>query len=542
MTRPAVACAVVLASLAVAGAVGLAADTRPVPGREPRRGGILTLMQREELPNGFAIHETATIATVWPAAPCFSNLVVFDPLVPQESAATVRPELAERWSWQDGYRHLVFFLRKDVTWHDGHPFTSRDVTHTFDLVREAPGLDPAGRLRLNPRKIWYANVERIEAPDAHTVVFHLKQPQPSLLLMLAAGYSPVYPAHVAPAEMRTRCVGTGPFVLKEWRKGEFVEYARNPRYFVPGRPYLDGLRYLIVPERGTRTAALQTGRLDVAFPGEGRKTIVAQMTAAEPRLRVSVVSQNTNDNLLLNTRRAPFDDRRVRRALSLALDRRAFAQAVHQGGGVVGAAMTARPYGVWGLLDRDLAALPGYGRADEDRAHARRLLAEAGVGAAGLRIEIVTRALAIYLDVASFVAGELKKIGVETTLRQVESAQWFPMLTRHDFQIAVNLTGNGLDDPDAILPENYGCGSPRNYGDYCDERVTALLAAQSRELDAGRRRALVTRIQTLLEEDAPRPVLAWRLDHFVQWSHVRGLVPHHVEHNWARMQDVWLDR
>ena len=86
--------------------------------------------------------------------------------------------------------------------------------------------------------------------------------------MLASGYSPIYAAHVRPPAYRTGCVGTGPFKVKEWRKGEFVEYVKNPDYFVKGRPYLDGLKYLVIVERGTRTAALQAGQLDVAFPGE----------------------------------------------------------------------------------------------------------------------------------------------------------------------------------------------------------------------------------------------------------------------------------
>ena len=101
---------------------------------------------------------------MWPASPCFNNLVIFDPLKRQESVDTVIGELAEKWSWQDNYRNLVFFLRKDVKWHDGKPFTSKDVKYTFDMVREAP--DAAGKLRINPRKDWYANVENVEAPDA----------------------------------------------------------------------------------------------------------------------------------------------------------------------------------------------------------------------------------------------------------------------------------------------------------------------------------------------------------------------------------------
>src|SRR5262245_16541008 len=161
-------------------------------GQTPKRGGVLNAMQAEDLPAGFSIHETATIMGLWPVAPCYSNLVLFDPLKPQESPETIIPELAEKWSWQDNYRNLVFFLRKGVKWHDGHPFTSADVKYTFDVVREAK--DAPAKLRLNPRKEWYINVEAIETPDPHTVIFRLHRPQPSLIMMLASGYSPVYPA------------------------------------------------------------------------------------------------------------------------------------------------------------------------------------------------------------------------------------------------------------------------------------------------------------------------------------------------------------
>ena len=124
-------------ALLVLGLVAPAAGQAPAP-REAKPGGVLRLAHREDLPQGFAIHETATNSVTWPAMPCYSNLVVFDQLKGLERLDTIVPELAERWSWQDNYRNLVFFLRKDVRWHDGRPFTSRDVKFTFDMVREAP--------------------------------------------------------------------------------------------------------------------------------------------------------------------------------------------------------------------------------------------------------------------------------------------------------------------------------------------------------------------------------------------------------------------
>jgi peptide/nickel transport system substrate-binding protein len=475
----------VAGGLLIAALAHAASPPLPPPSPSPgKSGGVLNLVQREELTTGFAIHETATIATVWPASPCFSNLVIFDPFKPRESLEGIVGELAERWSWQDNYRNLVFFLRRDVRWHDGQPFTSRDVKYTFDMVREAP--EQPARLRLNPRKDWYVNVEAIEAPDPTTVVFRLKRPQPSLLSMLASGQSPVYPAHVPAAEMRTRCVGTGPFKLKEWRRGELVEYVRNPDYFEKGRPYLDGL---------------------------------------------------------LNSTRPPFNDPRVRLAVSHAMDRRAFVQAVRQGAAVPGAGMLPPPRGTWGLTGPELQRLPGYGKIADERARAKRLLAEAGFTASNpLRLEITTRAIAAYLDFASFVVSELKQVGIEATLKQVDTVQWYGATTRKEYQLGANVSGFGIDDPDAIFYENYGCGSLRNYTGYCNEQVMRLVDQQSQELDPKKRLALVHQIQTRLEEDGARPTMGWNLDAFAHWPHVRNLVPHHGIYNWGRLTHVWLDR
>jgi peptide/nickel transport system substrate-binding protein len=513
----------------------------PALAQTPKPGGLLTLTLREDLPQGFAIHETSTISTVWPAMPCLSNLVLFDPLKATESADTIIGELAEKWSWQDGYRNLVFFLRKDVKWHDGKPFTSTDVKHTFDIVREAP--DAAQKLRINPRNDWYANLEAVEAADPHTVIFRLKRPQPSLLMMLASGYSPVYAAHVPVANYRTGCVGTGPFKVKEWRKGEWLEYVKNPDYFVKGRPYLDGLKYVVIKEPGTRIAALQTHQVDVSFPNEVSKTSAEQLKAAVPSLVITPYSTNVNDNIVMNIKKPPFDNLKVRLAVSHGIDRRGLIQAVHQGGGLPGAAMAPKPYGVWGLLESDLNTRPGYGKPADDKAKARKLLGETGFSPQSpLKVEMVTRNIAIYVTMASFVISELKHIGIEATLKQIETAQWHPLATRGEFQIAANLTGIGADDPDANFYENFACGSPRNYSFYCNEQVMAQIHQQSQELDPKKRLAQVQAIQKKLEEEAARPLLDWRLDYFTVWPHVKNFIPHQSIYNFGRLQEVWLDK
>ena len=153
-----------LAAIGLAGLVILTGV--PSLGQAPKSGGWLALRLREDLPQGFAIHESATISTMWPAMPCFGNLVLFDPLKPTHSVDTIVGELAGRWAWQDNYRKLVFFLRRDVRWHDGKPFSSKDVKYTFDLLRETS--DAPAKLRLNPRREWYGNVEAVEALDPQT--------------------------------------------------------------------------------------------------------------------------------------------------------------------------------------------------------------------------------------------------------------------------------------------------------------------------------------------------------------------------------------
>src|SRR5713101_8409858 len=516
-------------------AVGL-----PASGQAPKRGGILNSLLTED-PPGLLIHESATVSNVWPMAPCYSNVVIFHPLKSLESVETVIPELAERWSWQDNFRNLVFFLKKNVRWHDGHPFTSRDVKYTFDVVREAP--EAPAKLRLSPRRDWYANVEAIEAPEPYTVIFRLKRPQPSLLLMLASGYSPVYPAHVPVADLRQRCVGTGPFKLKEYVRGQMVEMERNPDYFVPNRPYLDGIRYPVITARGTRLAALQAGRLDTSVPLEMTKLMAETAKKNVPSLVVTVIGQNGSDNVVVNHKRAPFDNLTIRRAISYAMDRHAYVQGVRQNGAVVGAALMPKPFGAWGLLDKDLRTLPGYRGPDQDKAEAKRLLASAGYGPGKpLRVELVTRAFAIYVDLASFVVDQLRQVGVEATVKQIETAQFFPALARRDYQIGANLTASGIDDPEGFLYENYRCGSSRNYTDYCSEEMDKLIDLQSQELDRAKRLTRVWDIQRKLEADVARPMLGWRNEYFTQWSYVKNLVPHNSLYNYGRMQEVWLDK
>jgi peptide/nickel transport system substrate-binding protein len=518
----------------------LALLVAPVTAQAPKPGGVLVTSPLSATPS-LSPHEESTVATTQQASPCFNNLVYYDPAKKVETADTIIPELAEKWSWQDSYRNLVFFLRRDVKWHDGKPFTSADVKYTFDMVRGAP--EAKAKLKVNPRKLWYDNVEHIEAAEPYTVVFRLKRPQPSLLLMLASGYSPVYPAHVPLAEFKNKCIGTGPFKLKDNKPGELVEYVRNPDYFVKGRPYLDGIKFVIIRDRSTQIAAVQSGQLDVAGSGWNR-TNAENAKSGQPKLVVLETDSNVNDNVLVNFKRPPFTDVRVRRAINLALDRKAYLVGPRQGAATFGAALLPKPAGVWGLPAAEIARLPGMGDPAKQKAEAKKLLAEAGFGPSNpLKLVVSTRALPIYVDTASWMVDQLQQVGIEATLEQIETGVWHPKMTRLEYQIALNLTGIGIDDPDAQLFENYRCGSQRNFSGYCSEEIDRLMVEQSQTLDPKKRVALVNEIDRKLQADGARPILGWGKQHWVHWPHVKGWVVHENSiYNISRRQDVWLDK
>jgi len=192
----------------------------------------------------------------------FNNLVMFRQDVAQNSPDSIIPDLATSWSWSEDGKELTFPLRQGVKWHDGKPFTAADVKCTWDLLLGTG----SEKLRVNPRQTWYSNLDRVATNGDYEVTFHLKRPQPALLSLLASGWSPVYPCHVSPREMRTRPIGTGPFKFVEFKPNEVVKTARKPGLWKPGRPYLDGIEWHIMPDGNLRNLSFIAGKFDISSP------------------------------------------------------------------------------------------------------------------------------------------------------------------------------------------------------------------------------------------------------------------------------------
>jgi peptide/nickel transport system substrate-binding protein len=182
--------------------------------------------------------------------------------VPQNRVESIVPELATSWSWSEDGTELSFKLREGVKWHDGKPFTAADVKCTYDLLTGKA----AEKLRLNYREAWFLNIKEVTTNGESEATFRLKQPQPALISLLASGYSPVYPCHVSAREMRSHPIGTGPFKFVEYKPSQSIKVARNQGYWKPGRPYLDGIEYTIIPNRSTAILAFVAGKFDMTFP------------------------------------------------------------------------------------------------------------------------------------------------------------------------------------------------------------------------------------------------------------------------------------
>src|SRR6266487_4544547 len=242
--------------LATAGALLLASSTGQAAFAQ-KQGGILR-MPFFDSPASVSLHEESTFAALRPMMGVFNNLVMYKQDVAQNSPQSIVPDLAASWSWSEEGTELTFPLRQGVKWHDGKPFTAKDVQCTWDLLTGKA----SDKLRLNPRKSWYQNLERVTVNGDYEVTFRLKRPQPSFLAMLASGWSAVYPCHVPAREMRLKPIGTGPFKFVEFKPNELIRVTRNPDYWKPGRPYLDGIEYPIIPSISTRILGFVAAKFD----------------------------------------------------------------------------------------------------------------------------------------------------------------------------------------------------------------------------------------------------------------------------------------
>jgi peptide/nickel transport system substrate-binding protein len=509
------------------------------PAYAQKQGGTLRIYHRDS-PGNMSIYEEGTISLVMPMMGVFNNLVMFDPNVKQNSLSSIVPDLAESWAWNEDGTELSFKLRDGVKWHDGKPFTVQDVKCTWDLLQGKT----KEKLRVNAREAWWLNLKEVTTEGDRQATFHLKRPQPAFIELLASGFTPVYPCHVSPAEMRAHPIGTGPFKFVEFKPNQSIKVVRNPDYWKPGRPYLDAMEWTIIPNRSTAILAFIAGQFDMTFPYEVTIQMLKDVRSQMPQAVCEVTPLNVAPNLLINSK-PPFDNPELRRAIAMTIDHKAFIDTLGEGQGDIGTAMLPGPEGLWAMPKEMMEKLPSYDPdVQKSREEARHILKSLGYGPdKRLAVKISARNLAIYRDPATILTDQLKQIWIDAEIELIETANWLPKLMRGDFVFAQSLVGSGLDDPDQNFYENYVCNSNRNYIRHCDPDLDKMIDQQSMEPDQEKRKVLTWQIDRKLQQDVVRPIL-YHMRQATCWRpEVKDikLQVNSIYNGW-RMEDVWLDR
>ena len=465
----------------------------------PKRGGTLTMILATEPTALSTIASTGlSVAAIHPK--------IFDSLLEYSGPElTPKPGIAESWTISDDQRKWTFKLRKNVTFHDGQPMTSADVK--FSIEKVVRPYHSRGRVN-------FQQLESIDTPDDHTVVFNLKGPQPYFLKVFQAGEVPVMPKHIldTPAyadlskirssEFMLKPIGTGPFKLVEFVKGSYVILDRHPTYWREGLPYLDRIIFRVLPDDTARVIAMEKGDADLAIYGtlpESEIERVAQL----PQMDLSdkgMEGIGPVANLTLNVRDKYMSDIKVREAISLALDRKAVANVIFFG--------LARPTTSPIFPGNPLfnGKLPPY---EFNVRKANTLLDEAGYKrqANGMRFGITIDILpygAAWQRLADYTKAQLRQIGIDGSIRSIDLGSWLKVIyTDWDFQLTSNF-GNTYADP-AIGTARYYVsssivkGAPfTNGAGLSNPKIDQAFAAGAIETDTAKRKALYDEAQELL--------------------------------------------
>jgi peptide/nickel transport system substrate-binding protein len=499
----------------------------------PRRGGVLLAVTGAEPPS-LDPHQEATFANIHLVAPFYSTLLQFDPY----DYRKIIGDVATEWKIAPDGRTYTFKIRQGIRFHDGSPLTAADVKASYDKI-----IFPPEGVR-STRKTGYSAIERVDAPDRATVVFRLKFPSASLLMNLASPWNVIYPKKYLdqdPNYFKTNVVGSGPFKFKSYTRGSTFEGERNPDYFVKDRPYLDGYKFYISTETSVRAAAIRSGRAYIEF----RDLPNSEVEAIRKQLGDKVVVQSTpfviQFGIAINNTVKPFTDIRVRKALTLGLDRYTGGKVLYQLTGLRDVGAHTRPGTEWAIPQAELEKFPGFWRdADKSRAEAKRLLAEAGYPN-GFKVVLKNRNIKLpYQDWAVYVIQEWRKIGIEAEHRPLETATWYADgRDQGNFELMVYPAGAFIDDPDQLLYQ-YTTASPQNWGRFSNPGIDDLYSRQARTLDPVERSKLVINLQKIILENAYHMPGLWWSRNVVHWAKVKNYIapPSHFTNQ--KLQDVWL--
>ncbi|MFH1486119.1 MAG: ABC transporter substrate-binding protein [Chloroflexota bacterium] len=478
------------------------APTGKAAAEEPRYGGILTGWLAKDLPNCDPNQET-TIFQQQAIRSIYSTLLRVDPEKLPEEAVLIG-DLAEKWQASQDAKNWTFTLRDNAKFHDGRSLTSADVKFTFERMANPPqGIK-------SPNRLLFKQISRRETPDPKTVKIELAEPRAWLAQLMADNTACIVPKQVVEKDQKAlllRALGSGPFRFHDWERNISFSVRRNDAFYIKGRPYLDGIKWLVIPDPATQVAAFRAGQ--VLMTGQGSRGVsLSESKIIEkevPGAKIVPISPTTRFELFINTQKPPYNDVRVRRAILMVLDGKAVFDLAYEGMGFRGGPLPAE----WSLPKDKLAKLPPMrGPNDADVAAAKKLLAEAGFPE-GFKTTYAQGNLPPYEEMQLAVTNQLNKIGIQVTVRVLA----YPIelrnaLTKGDFEISQIGKMSSIHDPDSYLT-NFITGHPDNYSQFSDRDIDELYKKQGAIVDFAARKKVTDDIQRRIWELAPAWTTFW---------------------------------
>ena len=515
------------------------AQATPAPAAasdEPKRGGWLIAYgastERTLDPN----QETSIFPSQFLTS-AFHRLVTIDPeQLPRERVMI--GQLAERWEVDKSAQKWTFYLKSGYTFHDGQPLTSADVKATLERMRDAPGGI------ISSYKQVASAIEKVETPDAMTVVITTKRPAAWMLTFLAQPTTAIVPAHIVSKDQKAlekKPIGSGPFKFSVREPDIKVEFVRNDKNRDPRLPYLDGIRWLTIREAATQFAAIRTGRVN--FTGFGTRGLSKSeadlLTQRTPGVKISRYSTPTVQFLWFNTREGPFKDVRVRQAAVKVIGQQEIIDVAHEGAGFKGD--FTGPAGLtWSLPEDKLNTLPAYkGPTAADAADAKKLLAQAGYPD-GFKAEWLLPDTPGYEFRLAVETKQLAKIGITVNAKISRyPVEWVPALREGRFTLGEGPGADVFYDPDALLAM-WTTGALENRPGLSDAQVDDLYNKQGLTVDPVERKRIVDQLQLRLWELAPAIPTYNAMYHHAALPEIRGWTHPGILRDNFWYEKVWI--
>jgi peptide/nickel transport system substrate-binding protein len=510
-----------------------------VSAQQPQYGGELTFPVPSEPPS-YDGHREETFGLIHPLAPFYNTLLRVDPF--DKSGTKPYPSLAESWTVSADGKTYTFKIRTGVKFHDGSVMTSKDVKASYDKII----FPPAGVG--SSRKGQYADVESVEAPDATTVVFKLKHTSGSFIASLLSPYNWIYKADILakdPHWYETHIMGTGPFTFVEHVKGSHVVGKKFADYWDKGKPYLDGFRAIFIRDSAAQVAAIRGERAQIQFRGFTPKDRDNLKAALGDKITVQESPWDCVLMVAINHKQKPFDDPRVRRALSLALDRYEGSKALQQIAIVKEVAGVQVPGTPFATPPDELAKLAGYGHdIEKSRAESRKLLKEAGVPD-GFSFVFSNRGIPMpYEPLGVWLIDQWRKVGLNVTQRVIEPAAYYSSLRKGEHQVAMDFQCGYIVEPDLDMYKFLSSSrNPANYGYYEDPVLDALYDKQSQASNVEERKKIVREFEKRVLDEQAHYLMTLQWHRIIPHSsrlHGWTITPSHYLNN--TLDTVWLSK